>query len=238
MSDKKYILVTGCTSGMGLDLVNYLFENNYGVVLVGRNVNKLKNLSENLKDSPYFVCDIKQDNQIKSMFDEIMSQNIRLDGMVHCAGTGSNVPIRLFREDEMLEQMQVHYFAFVRLMKYFYNKKVSNDGASIVGISSMAVYTKRKGSTFYASAMTAMNTAASVASKEFIKRGIRVNTIMPAYVDTRMNTELHEYVNIDEVQPLGMIPPRAISEVIEFLLSEKSKYITGTAIPISAGMEG
>lgn len=85
--------------------------------------------------------------------------------------------------------------------------------------------------------MNAMNTAVSIGSREFLKRNIRVNSIMPAYVDTPMNSELHEYIDIDEAQPMGLIPPRAISETIEFLLSDKSRYITGASIPISAGME-
>ena len=238
MSDKKTVLVTGCTSGMGLDLVRYLYETGYAVVLCGRSEEKLQALSGELDDAFYCVCDVNEDGQIKAVFERLKEAGIRLDGLVHCAGTGSNVPIRLFQEEEMRAQMQIHYYAFLQFMKYFYKKTVSNDGASVVGVSSMAVLTKRKGSTLYTAAMNAMNTAVQIGSKEFLKRGIRVNSIMPAYVDTPMNAELHEYVNIDEAQPMGMIPPRAVSGIIEFLLSDKSRYITGANIPVSAGMEG
>ena len=82
-----------------------------------------------------------------------------------------------------------------------------------------------------------MNAAVSIISKEFVKRFIRVNGIMPAYVDTRMTEGLDELINVEEKQPMGMIPPDNIAEVIEFLLSEKSRYITGALLPISAGME-
>lgn len=235
---EKTVLVTGCTSGIGLELSHYLYEQGYKLLLVGRNEEKLKKVSEETGGEPYVVCDLEDDSQIPGIFDYCINNGIKISGMVHCAGFGSNVPIRSLQKYDIKSQMQIHYYAFVELCKNFYRRNISIDGSSIVVISSFATYTKRKGSVPYAAAKSAVNTAVSVASKEFLKRSIRVNAILPAYVDTRMSESLDDLIDVSEVQPLGLIHPKAIAELAEFLLSDKSKYITGALIPVSAGMEG
>lgn len=238
MSEPKTILVTGCTSGIGLEVSKYLHEQGYGILLVGRNEGKLKDVSEKTGGQPYAVCDLLDSSQIGGIFDLCVSKGIKLSGMVHCAGFGSIVPIRSLRDEDAKAQMQIHYFAFLELCKNFYRRNVSEDGASVVAMSSFSTFTKRKGSVAYAAAKTAVNTAVSIASKEFLKRSIRVNAILPAYVDTRMSDGLDDLLDVSDVQPLGLIPPKAIAELTEFLLSDKSKYITGALIPVSGGMEG
>lgn len=237
MSEGKMILVTGCTSGIGLGVSRDLHEKGYRLLLVGRNEEKLQKVSAETGSSPYVICDMEDNAQIKGIFDYCQEAGIRLSGMVHCAGYIVNGPLRVFCEEDMKRQMQIHYYAFLELCKYFYSRKVSADGSSIVAVSSLASLTKRKGSVLYASSKNAVNTAVSIASKEFLRRSIRVNAVMPAYVDTPMNDGLEELTDISKVQPMGLIPPGAVAETIGFLLSEKSKYITGALIPISAGME-
>lgn len=237
MSEPKTILITGCTSGIGLEVSKYLHEQDYGLLLVGRNEEKLKDVSEKTGGQPYAVCDLLDSSQIGGIFDFCVSKGIKLSGMVHCAGFGSIVPIRSLRDEEVKAQMQIHYFAFLELCKNFYRRNVSEDGASVVAMSSFSTFTKRKGSVAYAAAKTAVNTAVSIASKEFLKRSIRVNAILPAHVETPMFDEIKEVFDISDMQPMGLIPSKAIAELVEFLLSDKSKYITGALIPVSAGME-
>ncbi len=237
ISNYKTILITGSTSGIGLESARYLSDLGYRVVLVGRNEEILKNISEELKHAEYIVSDLERTESIKEIFEHLQNEQIILDGLVHSAGYAINVPIRSSNIEHMERQMKIHYYAFVELCKYFYSRKISNDGSSIVAISSLASVTKLKGSILYASSKSALNSAVSIASKEFVKRSIRVNGLMPAYVDTRMNSELSELIDINEKQPMGLIPPKSIAEVVEFLLSKKSQFITGAIIPISAGME-
>ena len=240
MSEYKTVLITGCTSGIGLEVSHYLHEQGYGLLLVGRNEEKLKNVSEETGNMPYVVCDLEDNFQIGGIFDFCISKGIKLSGMVHCAGyeSRSNIPIRLLHNEDAKSQMQIHYFAFLELCKYFYRRNVSIDGSSIVAMSSFATFTKRKGSVAYSAAKAAVNTAVSIASKEFLKRSIRVNAILPAHVETPMYDNIKDVFDISEMQPMGAINIKTIAELIEFLLSDKSKYITGALIPVSAGMEG
>ena len=237
MSDSKNILITGSTSGIGLETARHLHKQGYKILLTGRNEEKLINISKELSDSPYVICDLENTERIKEIFDFCQDNNIKLDGMIHAAGYAINMPIRLYKIEHMERQMKIHYYAFLELCKNFYSVKISNNRACIIAISSLASQKMKNASILYSSSKNALNTAIIVASKEFIKRNIRVNGLMPAYVDTRMNEGIEELINVKEQQPMGLIPPQNIAEIIEFLLSEKAKYITGALIPISAGME-
>lgn len=237
MSERKWILITGATSGIGLETARYLNTRGYQLVLSGRDESKLKQIALEIGAAEYYVLDLENTDKIGELFKYLEEKKIRLDGMVHAAGYVINMPVRICTLEHMEKQMKIHYYAFVELCKRFYNRRASNEGSSIVAVSSLASMTRRRGSALYSGSKSALNCAISVISKEFVKRAIRVNGVMPAYVDTRMNENLDEIINIDENQPMGLIPPLAVAEMIEFLLSEHSVYITGALIPMSAGME-
>lgn len=236
--DEKTILVTGCTTGIGLEVSKYLHEKGYKILLIGRNEEKLKAVSQQLGDQLFYVCDLEHSEQIKGIFSFCKANGIMLSGLIHSAsGDGMGMPVRKYKDGDAKRHMQVNYHAFLELCKHFYSRKISIEGASIVAMSSLASVSRIKGAVMYSSAKNALNSAVSVISKEFIKRSIRVNAIMPAYVDTPVNQGLSDLIDVKERQPLGLITPRDVAYLIEFLLTEKSKYITGAFIPISAGME-
>ena len=79
-----------------------------------------------------------------------------------------------------------------------------------------------------------------VIAKELVRREIRVNAIMPGFVNTKLLTPFRESVeNFDEMiqkeQPWGLIEPEQVADLAEFLLSEQSRMITGALIPITGG---
>ena len=237
MSETKHILITGATSGIGFETARYLHENGYRLVLTGRNEEALAEISEITDTKHRLALDLEKKDSAAGIFEYCRDHEIMLDGLVHAAGYAINMPVRSLNEEHMERQMRIHYYSFLELCKGFYSKRVSRENASIVALSSIAAMTRKKGSVMYAASKSALNTAVTVTAKEYAKRGIRVNALMPAYVDTRMNDGLENLINIEEEQPFGMIPPKHIAYIIEFLLSEKSRFITGALIPVSGGME-
>lgn len=235
----KKILVTGASSGIGAAVSKYLSEQGYFVVLVARNEEKLKKVQEELPGEslivPYDLSDLEN---IENIFESCKNSEIKLDGLVHCAGINCDIPIRANDVEIMQEVTTVNYYSFVELGKYFNKKKYSNDKASIVAISSDASISCSKGMCTYAASKAAVNAAVKVMGKEFLKRKQRVNAILPTYVATPMvrNTSLG---NLEDkaaaFQPLGVIEPEQVAYLVEFLLSDKSSYITGAHIPVSAG---
>ena len=80
-----------------------------------------------------------------------------------------------------------------------------------------------------------------VMAKEFVRRKIRVNAILPTYVDTPLiQGDLEDTFDlkggIQRNQQLGVIEPVSLAYLVEFLISEKGKYITGALIPVTAGL--
>ena len=97
----------------------------------------------------------------------------------------------------------------------------------------------------YAYAMTKeeMNVQTQILAQEFLKRKIRINTVMPAHVMSKMAEDNNEWTEeeidlVNKKQPLGIIPIENVVQVVKFLLSEDAKYITGQAIAINAGYRG
>ena len=238
MSEKKNILITGATGGIGEATARYLVEQGYFVILIGRNHEKLDALKEELSPNVLtFSYDLKDLYNIGSIFDFISDNNIKLDGMVHAAGINRDIAIRSNDVDVMQEVTAVNYMSFVELMKYFMKKKYSNDGGSVVAISSSAVIHHPMGMCTYTASKSALESVVFVASKEAIKRKIRVNAIEPGFVDTKMAKEAAyaDKESIEITQPLGMIEPLYISYFIEYLLSDKARYMTGGLYPIVGG---
>ena len=237
MSESKTILITGATSGIGRETARYLHELGYRLVLTGRDAERLSAVADELNGQVSYVLNLERLEEIPGLFAFLQEKQIRLDGMVHAAGIASCMPVRCNQFGTTDKEMKLHYYAFLELCKQFYSRKISNDGSSIVALSSISCYTKRKGYVPYVASKAAMNAAVSITSKEFLKRSIRVNALMPAYVDTRMNDGLEELIDIQTAQPMGLIPPREIAYAIAFLLSDQSRFITGSFLPISGGME-
>lgn len=233
----KNILVTGATSGIGYATTKILLENNYNVVMVARNEEKLEKLHAMYKENTtYIAFDLSSFDNIESIYRFCISKDIKLDGLVHCAGALFNSPVKTCNMEKMEYLFKLNCMAFVQLAKFFYKKKYSHEGASIVAISSMAAKVNASGQCAYSASKAALNSAVETTSKEFVRRKIRVNAILPHIVNTEMTQRgLDRLGQIDEIMPLGIIEPQYIGYLVDFLLSDKSKFITGNLIPITAG---
>lgn len=237
---EKAILVTGASSGIGAATSEYLSEQGYFVVLVARNQDRLDQISKNLCGESLIISyDLSDLGHIDEIFNICRDKGVKLDGMVHCAGINNDIPVRANDINVMKEVTTINYYSFVELGKCFNKKKYSNDGASVVAISSSAAETCGKGMCTYSASKAALNASVKVMGKEFLRRRQRVNAILPTFVDTpmaaRMDETLGDLDNKVAGQPLGLIEPVQIAYLVEFLISDKSSYITGACIPVSAG---
>ena len=238
----KTFLVTGASSGIGAAVSKYLSECGYCVVMVARSDQKLKETAKEMVNEPILIpFDLTKFDEYDAIFDVCKEQGIKFDGFIHCAGVGTAMPVRTIRiQEDMQSQMEINAYAFAELGRYFGSKRYSNDGGSIVAISSIAAHSCVPGHCGYAASKAALDAIVQVMSKEFSKRKIRVNAILPSFVDTPLlRGDLEKIYDlqgrIEANQPLGIIDPRYLAYLVEFLISDKAKYITGTLIPVTAG---
>ncbi len=235
----KNVLITGASSGIGKAVALHLAAQGVQLVLVARREQELQALVDTIGFSArYFVCDLQDASQIEGIFSFCEEQGIVLDGFVHSAGIANPVPVRSATPEGIEQMMQINAISFMEIAKYFYKKKHSNNGSSIVAISSLAAVRPVSGQASYAASKAALNAMVEVMAQEFLKRRIRVNAIMPSYVNTPMvekDASFGMNNGIDNM-PLGVIDPLQIAYLVEFLLSDKAIHITGAEIPVSSGV--
>ena len=231
------VLITGASSGIGRATAKYLDSlGNYELVLLSRSLERLESVQEELKKPAELIpFDLTRLEEIEQVFLYCKKKGIKLDGMVHSAGIDKGRPVRNNTIELTTAMMQSNFYPFMELGKFFYSRNYSNDGASIVALSSISSFTCFPGSINYTTSKAALNAAVTVMAKEFSRRKIRVNAILPAGTHTPMGPAEDDPAYL-ELQTLGVIKPEYVAYLVEFLLSEKAKYMTGTLIPISAGM--
>lgn len=238
----KVFLVAGATGGIGSGVARQLSQAGAILVLMGRNVEMLQKLQNGLEGKSYlFACDFSETEKLCEVFPFIKNEGIKLDGMVYAAGISEGMPVKAVDVSEMQRNMQINYYAYVELCKGFAGKRYSNEGSSIVAMSSIASIMCEKGMSQYAASKAALNAATKSMAKEFARRRIRLNALAPAFVDTKMawgteQTREDFEAYLAERQPFGIIPVEEIANLTEFLLSSASAHITGEIITVGAGM--
>ncbi len=239
----KNILIVGASQGIGRGVAEFLLSVGANVILVARQKEKLQEIQYKCPDRVWiYQYDLNDLDHIEDIFLFIKKNDLKLDGMVYCAGEVYNCPIKLVSPKSVVNTYSVNVFGYAQMVRFFGLKKYSNVSSSIVAISSMAATKCEKSMSVYASSKAAMNAMTSTFAKEFVSKKIRVNAVAPATVDTSMYEQtLLNIENYEEYllknQPLGVIPVQQVVNLVYFLLSPQSEYITGTVIPISAGMD-
>lgn len=242
--ENKTVLITGATSGIGEACARQLSSLGDTCILLGRNKDKLDILKRELGDKgiPYSY-DLRDLDHIKDIFEYCKEKGFKLDGLIHSAGVNADCPVKVNNRQLMMEAMTVHCFAFAELGKYFISKRYSNDGAAIVAISSIASLNCDRGMAPYSASKAALNAYVKTMSKEFLRRGIRVNAILPGGVNTPMAEKKGQVLGTaldqqkEEAQPLGGIEALAIAKEAVHLLSRDSRYTTGSLLTISGGRD-
>lgn len=236
----KKILITGSTSGIGKATALWLAQEGYYTILVGRNENKLKDLCDANDSMEYIVYDFNDIYHIDRIFEELINRKIVLDGMVHCAGISPLMKVEENNPNVMEETFRINYFSFIELMKHFQKQGIYNPGASVIAISSVVARCASYRQAVYGGSKAALEESVRCLSKELINKDIRVNCIAPGAVETEMIKKLEEQSEglkekFVKIYPLGMIPPVEVAKVVEVLLTERSRYMTGDVIQMDAG---
>ena len=239
---RKNYLIVGASSGIGKELMIKLSSlDDVCVIGCARRIDKLEELKKSLPSSSIVLeCDVCDNDSIAKVFKCLYEKDIKLDGMIYCAGEWYVKPLKIMKSSEIEHMFKVNVFGFYEFCRLFQKKSHCNDKSVIVGISSYASVTCEAGTSAYSMSKAAMNTQAAVLSKELLKRGIRINTIMPAIVKSRMGKESNDWTDdqikdVSDRQPLGIITKDTVVNTVLFLLSDDGAYITGQAIPINAG---
>lgn len=241
MIENKKILVTGATSGIGLGLCDFLLNQNCAVIAIGRDETKIEALQKkhpyNLK---FISLDLNDFSSYSKIFDETLAGE-KLDGFVNCAGIEETLPLAMYNLENITKIFNINVFSGIELLRFFSKKKYSNEGASVIFISSVMGELGQPGKIGYCSTKSAILGVVRSSALEFAKREFRVNAISPGVINTPMTKKLFSQLEEDNIKRIKQMHPLGIGEVqdvvplIVFLLSDNSRWITGQNFKIDGG---
>ena len=187
----------------------------------------------------FFRVDFTNPDLIEVVLKEILL-DVVLDGYVNCVGIRSRRPIGLLKPSHTQKIFNANVTSFIEIIRVITQKNKFNQGLSIVSISSISSVVGGPGVTAYAASKAAIDAAIRCLAKELHKKSIRINSVLSGQVNTLsyqelMNSKTDKIDQVLDRQYLGLGETDDIANLILFLLSEKSKFITGTAIPVDGG---
>lgn len=242
---KCVYLITGTSSGIGYAIARHLLiERNY-VVGVSRSISpKLETLIETYP-STYFhqLRDLSIDiDDLPDWVRKLSSEYGKFAGLVHSAGIQQTIPLASISYNSLLSLFEINVFAALSLAKGISDRRSNiGEGTSIVFLSSIAAINGASGIISYSASKAALNGAMRSMSRELASRKIRVNSVLPGFVETEMIekwTKIHDTKYIDAIRnkyPLGLGTPDDVAAMVVFLLASKSQWITGCEFNVSGG---
>lgn len=241
----KNIAVLGASSGIGLAIAQFAAKQGANLVLGARRHELLKSNIDKL-DGPGQFYSYKVDTTIEDSVKEFVSFCVdklgAMNGAVYCVGIHQFVPISLSSEKHFSQFFNVNVKGAQFLAKHITKKTAfSNDGLSVVFLSSSAANRGSGGASLYSATKGALESMTRSLAIEVAKRRIRFNAVAPGMVDTDITANMSKtlgevaYNKIIQEHPLGIGKPEDVAHGVCFLLSDYSKWITGSILPIDGG---
>lgn len=235
-------MITGASAGIGKATASLL--NTYGAKLIlhaskAESIDQLK-ATFGEERHLYFQADFSIPSEIENDFKKLMQVEVVLDGYVNCVGMRSRKPLNLLKPSHTSEVLNTNVTSFLEMVRLVSKKGNFNSGLSIVSISSISSLVGGPGIAVYAASKAAVDAAIRCLAKELHKKEIRINSIVSGQINTEAYQELmnNKTENSDPVldrQYLGLGSSIDLANLILFLLSNKSSFITGTAINADGG---
>ncbi|XP_034481039.1 estradiol 17-beta-dehydrogenase 8-like [Drosophila innubila] len=241
----KVAFVTGAGSGIGRATCRILARDGAKVIAADRNLPAAQETAKQLgaERAAALEVDVSSVQSVQSAVTAALAQFQQAPSIVvNSAGITRDgyllkMPERDY-DDVYSVNLKGTFLVTQQFAKAMIEQKLSN--CSIVNLSSIVARMNNMGQANYAATKAGVISFTEVASKEFGKFGIRVNCILPGYIDTPMVAVVPDQIKQQVVQrcPLGRLgQPDEIAEVIAFLASQKSAYVNGAAIEVTGGLK-
>lgn len=236
-----YTLVTGATSDIGKQICSTLEESGHNLLLTDLSEEALEETVSGLKwpdKHRTLVLDFSDVENAKAVLMNYMSShNIAVTNAVFAAGIFSVKPLRLVDYGFLKKNFDVAVFSIVEIVQLLASKKVNSDHLKcIVMVSSVSAVMGTKGYCIYSAVKAAMIGLMKSMAAELSPK-TRVNAVLPGGIKTRTTSFLFE--GKDEPNPrylLGDGTPMDIADMVDFLLSQKSRWITGQGFVVDGGL--
>jgi NAD(P)-dependent dehydrogenase (short-subunit alcohol dehydrogenase family) len=238
----QYILITGSSSGIGREIAVYLSKANH-IILHGRDQERLEKVKSQC-DTKFvhkiWPQDLNEINDVEASLSQfIHKENLEIIGYVHCAGYMKMAPLKMSTAKILISTLNTNVISASLITKILINIKLNPSALkSVVYISSNLSNMGAKGMSAYGASKGAIDTLMRCLAVELAPK-VRVNSILPGAIPTEMTQSIFENEEVrtrmTETYPLGIGEALDICFMAEFLLSNKSKWITGQQFIVDGG---
>jgi 3-oxoacyl-[acyl-carrier protein] reductase len=239
----KIALVTGGSRGIGSAICKGLSTNHKVIIGYSNSKEEAKKLEESINSNGGNAMSVKVDvsdkNSINSAFEEIEESYGIVEVLVNNAGITKDNILPRMKDSEWDDVLQTNLTGSYLTTQRAIKNMMKNKWGRIIFISSVVGISGNQGQANYAASKAGLIGLAKSVSKEMGARNITSNVIAPGYIETDMTSFLSEENKENIIEQLSIKrigKPEDISNVVSFLSSEESEYITGQVISVDGGL--
>ena len=239
----KTALITGGSRGIGSAICKALSANHKVVIGYSNSKEEAKKLEESINSNGGNAMSVKIDvsdkNSINTAFEEIEKSYGIVDVLVNNAGITKDNILPRMKDSEWDDVIQTNLTGSYLTTQRAIKNMMKNKWGRIIFISSVVGISGNQGQSNYAASKAGLIGFAKSVSKEMGARNITSNVIAPGYIETDMTSFLSEENKENIIEQLSIKrigKPEDISNIVSFLSSEESEYITGQVISVDGGL--
>ena len=246
MLNEKVAVITGCNGGIGYEILKLFYKNNVKKIFACvRNLNEklnreLKKINTDNNIVEIIECDFSKEDDVKKASELILSKTNRIDIIVNNAATISTALFQMTTVQSIKKTFDINFFHQFRFTQIISKSMIKKKYGNIVFIASSSAQDGNPGRSAYSSSKAAIISLSKTLSREYGKENIRVNCISPGPINTEMliknspKSIIDEIVDRSSLKRLGS--PEEVANLVLFLCSDLSCFITGQNIRIDGGM--
>jgi 3-oxoacyl-[acyl-carrier protein] reductase len=234
------VLVTGGSRGIGLAIAKRLVDASYNVIAVARRETEELAAAVRASDGRlhFRTCDLAVIDAIPAFAKLVRDEFGAIYGLVNNAGLGTEGLLATMHNSEIEALVQLNVLSPIILTKYVARQMMADGAGRIINISSIIASTGYNGLSVYGATKAAATGFTRSLAREVGKLGITVNAIAPGFIDTELTHSLSDEgrKRIAGRSALRRLPATDdVARMVEYLLGEGGRNVTGTVFTIDAG---
>ena len=235
--EKKKILITGASRGIGKDIALKSKENGYIVLGTSTSEEGAQGLEK--EGILGLVLNLNDSKSIEGFNDALIKDHSDIEILINNAGiTRDNIVLRM-SDEEWMDVLNVHLNGTFKISKTVLKFMLKKRWGRIINITSTSASTGNRGQANYAAAKSGVEAFSRSLAKEVGSRGITVNSVAPGYIETDMTEQINNKLKEEILKqiPLSRFGrAEEVAQLIEFLITDEASYITGQTIHINGGL--